>query len=148
MRGGTRRFSQRFSAEIYRNVEAYAQRKNVTVQEVTAWEIIYAVLHARFLWPLYALLYLCIGMNLKIRWVEYRTRDRLGDSCARSPERGLGSASEKPSCPSRFLHASTRIVSWRNPWLAWKLRPLRPSGSGLVRTLRTTFVPVCRKKVL
>jgi hypothetical protein len=56
----------------------------VTAQEVTAWEIIYAVLHARFFWPLYALLYLCVGMNLKKRWVEYRMRDRLGDSCARS----------------------------------------------------------------
>jgi hypothetical protein len=148
MRGVAPRFSRRFSAEIDRNVEAYAQRKNVTVQEVTAWEIIYAVLHARFLWPLYALLYLCIGMNLKMRGVEYRTRDRLGDSCACSPESGLGSASEKPSCPSRFLYASTRIVWWRNPWLAWKRGPLRTSRSGLVRTLRTTFVPVCRKKVL
>jgi hypothetical protein len=56
----------------------------VTAQEVTAWEIIYAVLHARFFWPLFALLYLCVGMNLKMRWVEYRTRANLGDSCARS----------------------------------------------------------------
>ena len=84
MRGGAPRFSRRFSAEIDRNVEAYAQRKNVTVQEVTAWEIIYAVLRARFFWPLYALLYLCVGMNLKMRWVEYRTRNNLGDSCSRS----------------------------------------------------------------
>jgi hypothetical protein len=56
----------------------------VTAQEVTAWEIMYAVLHARFFWPLYALLYLCVGMSLKMRWVEYRTRDNLGGWSARS----------------------------------------------------------------
>jgi hypothetical protein len=44
--------------------------------DVTAWEIIYAVLRARFFWPLYALLYLFVGMNLKTRWIEYQTRKR------------------------------------------------------------------------
>jgi hypothetical protein len=48
----------------------------VIAHDVTAWEIIYAVLHARFFWPLYALLYLCVGMNLKTRWIEYRMRKR------------------------------------------------------------------------
>ena len=48
--------------------------------DITAWEIIYAVLRVRLFWPLYALLYLCVGMNLKMRWVEYRTRKSFGDA--------------------------------------------------------------------
>jgi hypothetical protein len=51
--------------------------------DVTAWEIIYAVLRVRLFWPLYGLLYLCVGMNLKMRWVEYRTRKGFGDASAR-----------------------------------------------------------------
>ena len=48
--------------------------------DITVWEIIYAVLRVRLFWPLYALLYLCVGMNLKMRWVEYRTRKSFGDA--------------------------------------------------------------------
>ena len=47
-------------------------------RDVTAGEIIYAVLRVRFFWPLYALLYLYIGMHLKMRWIEYRTRKDFG----------------------------------------------------------------------
>jgi hypothetical protein len=50
--------------------------------DVTAWEIVYAVLRVRFFWPLYALFYLCVGMHLKMRWVEHRTRKSLGDPSA------------------------------------------------------------------
>jgi hypothetical protein len=49
----------------------------VIARDVTAGEIIYAVLRVRFFWPLYALLYLYIGMHLKMRWIEYRTRRTL-----------------------------------------------------------------------
>jgi hypothetical protein len=52
----------------------------VIAADVTAREVIYAVLRVRLLWPLYALLYLCVGMNLKTRWVEYRTRKGFGDA--------------------------------------------------------------------
>jgi hypothetical protein len=55
----------------------------VTAHDVTAWEIIYAVLRVRFFWPLYGLLYLCVGMNLKMRWVEYRTRKGFTNAFAR-----------------------------------------------------------------
>jgi hypothetical protein len=55
--------------------------------DVTAREIIYAVLRVRLLWPLYALLYLCVGMNLKMRWVEYRTRKSFGDAARPEVER-------------------------------------------------------------
>jgi hypothetical protein len=48
----------------------------VIAHDVTEWDIIYAVLRARFFWPLYALLYLFVGMNLKTRWIEYQTRKR------------------------------------------------------------------------
>ena len=48
--------------------------------DVTAREVIYAVLRVRLLWPLYALLCLCVGMNLKMRWVEYQTRKSFGDA--------------------------------------------------------------------
>jgi hypothetical protein len=44
------------------------------LRDITVWEILSAVLRVRFLWPLYGLLYLCAGMHLKMRWVEYRTR--------------------------------------------------------------------------
>ncbi|MGA2429462.1 MAG: hypothetical protein ABSH13_13265 [Candidatus Acidiferrum sp.] len=52
-------------------------------RDVTAFEIVYAVLRVRFFWPLYGLLYLCVGMNLKMRWVEYRTRKGFADASAR-----------------------------------------------------------------
>jgi hypothetical protein len=51
--------------------------------DVTAWEIIYAVLRVRFLWPLYGLLYLCVGMGLKMRWVECRTREGFANASVR-----------------------------------------------------------------
>jgi hypothetical protein len=54
--------------------------KAVIAHDVTAWEIIYAVLRVRFFWPLYGLLYLCVGMNLKTRLVEYRTRTGFTDA--------------------------------------------------------------------
>jgi hypothetical protein len=54
----------------------------VIAHDVTAWEIIYAVLCVRFLWPLYGLLYLCVGMSLKMRWVEYRTRKGFANASA------------------------------------------------------------------
>jgi hypothetical protein len=54
----------------------------VIAPDVTAWQIIYAVLRVRLFWPLYALLYLCVGMNLKMRWVEYRTRRGFADTSA------------------------------------------------------------------
>jgi hypothetical protein len=57
-------------------------RNAVIAHDVTAWEIIYAVLRVRFFWPLYALLYLCVGMNLKMRWVEHRTRKGFADASA------------------------------------------------------------------
>jgi hypothetical protein len=57
-------------------------RNAVIAHDVTAWEIIYALLRVRFFWPLYALLYLCVGMNLKMRWVEYRTRKGFADASA------------------------------------------------------------------
>jgi hypothetical protein len=52
----------------------------VIAPDVTAWQIIYAVLRVRLFWPLYALLYLCVGMNLKMRWVGYRERKNLADA--------------------------------------------------------------------
>jgi hypothetical protein len=55
-------------------------RHAVIAPDVTAWEIIYAVLRVRPFWPLYMLLYLCVGMNLKMRWVEYRTRKGFEDA--------------------------------------------------------------------
>jgi hypothetical protein len=76
----------------------------VTAQEVTAWEIIYTVLHARFFWPLYALLYLCVGMNLKMRWVEYRTRDSLRDPCARSERVDWVGRQRSPAHPASSTH--------------------------------------------
>jgi hypothetical protein len=48
--------------------------------DVTAREIIYAVLRVRLLWPLYALLYLYVGMSLKMRWAAYRMRKGFGDA--------------------------------------------------------------------
>jgi hypothetical protein len=54
----------------------------VIERDVTAWEIIYAVLRVRLLWPLIPLLYLCIGMHLKLRSIEYRTRQSFGDASA------------------------------------------------------------------
>jgi hypothetical protein len=48
----------------------------VIARDVTAWEVIRAVLRVRLLWPLYGLVYLYVAMNLKMRWVEYRTRVR------------------------------------------------------------------------
>jgi hypothetical protein len=64
----------------------YAQRKAVIERDVTAWEIIYAVLRIRLLWPLYPLLYLCIGMHLKLRWIKYRTQQSFGDASGRPKE--------------------------------------------------------------
>jgi hypothetical protein len=37
----------------------------VIAPDVAAWQIIYAVLRVRLSWPLYALLYLCVGMKLE-----------------------------------------------------------------------------------
>jgi hypothetical protein len=54
----------------------------VIARDVTAGEIIYAMLRVRFFWPVYALLYLCIGMHLKMRWIEYRTRKDFGAAAA------------------------------------------------------------------
>ena len=69
----------------------------VIAPDVTAREIIYAVLRVRLLWPLYALLYLCVGMNLKMRWVEYRTRKSFGD--AARPEVVCPTSDPAPSVP-------------------------------------------------
>jgi hypothetical protein len=55
----------------------------VIAPDVTAWQIIYAVLRVRLFWPLYALFYLCVGMSLKMRWVAYRTRRGFEDASAR-----------------------------------------------------------------
>jgi hypothetical protein len=57
--------------------------KAMIAHDVTAWEIIYAVLRVRLLWPLYGLLYLCVGMSLKRRWVEYRTREGFANTSVR-----------------------------------------------------------------
>jgi hypothetical protein len=58
----------------------------VIERDVTAWEIIYAVLRIRLLWPLYPLLYLCIGMHLKLRWIKYRTHQSFGDASGHPKE--------------------------------------------------------------
>jgi hypothetical protein len=55
--------------------------------DVTAWEIVYAVLRVPFFWPLYALLNLCFGMHLKMWWVEHRVRKSLGEPSPYQTER-------------------------------------------------------------
>jgi hypothetical protein len=69
----------------------------VIAHDITAWEIIYAVLRVRLLWPLYALLYLCVGMNLKMRWVAYRMRKGFGN--AARPEVVCPTSDPAPSVP-------------------------------------------------
>jgi hypothetical protein len=75
----------------------------VIAADVTAREIIYAVLRVRLLWPLYALLYLCGGMNLKMRWGEYRTRKSFGD--AARPEVVRQTCVPVPPVPAGKDHA-------------------------------------------
>jgi hypothetical protein len=58
----------------------------VIARDVTAGEIIYWTPRVRFFWPLYALLYLYIGVHLKMRWIEYRTRKDFGAATARQGE--------------------------------------------------------------
>ena len=72
----------------------------MTAPDVTAGEIIYAVLRVWFFWPLYGLLYLCLGMYLKMRWVRYRTRTSFGG--ASGPTNRTGSPTDGRACdPSK-----------------------------------------------
>lgn len=60
----------------------------VIAHDVTAWEVIRTVLRVRLFWPLYGLLYLGVAMNLKMKWVEYRTRKGFADASARTDTAG------------------------------------------------------------
>jgi hypothetical protein len=76
----------------------------VISHDITVGEILYAVLRVRFFWPLYALLYLYVGMNLKTRWVEYQTRKSLGHSSARlQPQTETGLNPPSPRATSVML---------------------------------------------
>jgi hypothetical protein len=71
-------------------------------RDITVWEILSAVLRVRLLWPLYGLIYLCAGMHLKMRWVEYRTRASLStrhQAASRTVQEPPGQKSELAAAP-------------------------------------------------
>lgn len=91
--------------------------------DVTAWQIIYAVLRVRLFWPLYALFYLCVGMNLKMRWVGYRERKNSAE--AARPE-----VVHQTWYPDLPLPPPERIIQ--------KSRPLPALGT---KSIATTSLP-------